>query len=142
MRAEIATPFSGVYAAAKAAIRSFSDSLRFEVARYGIKVAVVSPFHVKTGLPQVPVMKPGSTYAARVQRARDNRDRDIARGAEPDAIAAIVVRIVKARRPRGWYTAGRGSGLMAFLIRHLPRRLAESVASRKFDLPGTKDGMT
>jgi short-subunit dehydrogenase len=135
MRAEIATPFSGVYAAAKAALGSFTDSLRLEVARFGVKVAVVCPFHVKTGLPQVPVMKTGSTYAARVHQARANRDRDIARGVEPEAIAAIVVRIVKARRSRGWYTAGRGSGLMAFLIKHLPRNLAESISSRRFDLP-------
>lgn len=135
IRAEIATPFSGVYAAAKAAIRSFSDSLRLEVARYGVRVAVVSPFHVKTGLPQVPVIKPGSPYEARVRQARENRDRDIARGSDAAVIGALVVRIVKARRPRGWYTAGRGAGVMAFLIRHLPRRVAESIASRKFDLP-------
>ena len=142
MRAEIATPFSGVYAAAKAAIKSFSDSLRLEVARFGVKVAVVSPFHVRTGLPQVPVMQPRSPYAARVQQARDNRDRDIAHGAGPDEIAALVVRIVKTRHPRGWYTAGRSSGLLSFLIRHLPRRLAESIASRKYDLPIGHEGMT
>jgi short-subunit dehydrogenase len=140
MRAEIATPFSGVYAAAKAALRSFSDSLRMEVARHGVRVAVVSPFHVKTGLPQVTVMKPGSAYEARVRQARENRDRDIARGSDPAVIAAVVLRFVKARRPRGWYTAGRGAGLMAFLIRHLPRRLSESISSRKFDLPAGRAG--
>jgi NAD(P)-dependent dehydrogenase (short-subunit alcohol dehydrogenase family) len=129
-----------VYAAAKAALRSFSDSLRMEVARYGVRVAVISPFHVKTGLPQVPVMKPGSPYEARVRQARENRDRDIARGPDASVIAALVVRIVKARRPRGWYAAGRNAGLLAFLIRHLPRRLAESIASRKYDLPVGRAG--
>lgn len=138
MRAEIATPFSGAYAAAKAALRSFTDSLRLEVARYGVKAAVVSPFHVKTGLPQVPVMEPGSPYAARVQQARENRDRDIARGSDAAAIAALVLRIVNERRPRGWYTAGRHARLLAFLVRHLPRRVAEAVASRKYDLPAPR----
>jgi len=135
MRSEIATPFSGVYAAAKAALRSFTDSLRLEVGRFGVKVALVSPFHVRTGLPQEQVMKPHSEYTARVRQARRKRDRDIERGPGPEDVAALVVRILKARRPRGWYTVGRLAGVRAFLIRHLPRRAAESVASRKYDLP-------
>ena len=135
IRSEIATPFSGVYAAAKAALRSFTDSLRLEVSRFGVKVALVSPFHVRTGLPQVQVMRQRSPYADRVRQTRRNRDQGIARGAEPDDVAALVVRIVKARRPRGWYTVGRNAGVQAFLIRHLPRRTAEAIASRRFDLP-------
>ena len=135
IRSEIATPFSGIYAAAKAALRSFTDSLRLEVARFGVKVAVVSPFAVRTGLPQEQVMKPRSPYSARVRQARRKRDRDIARGASPEDMAALVVRILKTRRPRGWYTVGRYAGVLAFLIRHPPRRTAESVASRNYDLP-------
>jgi short-subunit dehydrogenase len=137
MRSEIATPFTGVYSAVKAALRSFSDSLRLEVARFGVKVVLVSPFHVRTGLPQVPVMKPHSPYAARVRQAERGRDRDIARGAAPEDVAALVVRIVKARRARGWYTVGRNAAVLAFLIRHLPRRAAETIASRN---RGLSDG--
>jgi short-subunit dehydrogenase len=135
IRSEIATPFHGVYAAAKAALRSFTDSLRMEVARDGVKVVVVSPFPVRTGLPQEQVMRPRSPYAARVRQARRIRDRDIARGVDPAEVAALVVRVVGMRRPGGWYTAGRNARLLSFLIRHLPRKLAESVASRKYDLP-------
>jgi short-subunit dehydrogenase len=135
MRAEIATPFSGAYAAAKAALRSFTDALRLEVARHGVRVAVLSPFHVRTGLPQVPVLRPGSPYEARVRRARESRDRDIAHGPDASHVARLVVRIVNARRPRGWYTAGRNARLLAFLVRHLPRSLAETLAAGKYDLP-------
>jgi short-subunit dehydrogenase len=135
MRSEIATPFSGVYAAAKAALRSFTDALRVEAGRFGVRVVLVSPFHVRTGLPQLQVMKPRSPYAARVRNARRNRDRDIAQGAAPEDVAALLMRIVRTRRPRGWYTVGRNSGIRAFLIRHLPRRMAEAIASRKYDVP-------
>lgn len=135
MRSEIATPFSGVYAAAKAALGSFTDSLRLEVARFGVKVALVSPFHVRTGLPQEPVTAPRSTYAERVRHARERRDRDIARGVGPEAVADVVMRILKTRRPRGRYTVGRAAGMLAFLIRHLPRAAAELAACRRYDLP-------
>ncbi len=135
MRSEIATPFSGVYAAAKAAMRSFTDSLRLEVARFGVKIVVLSPFHIRTSLPQVQVMRPRSPYAARVRQARRNRDQGMAHGAGPEAVAAMVVRIVKARRPRGWYTVGKNAGVLAFLIRHLPRHISEAIASRMYDLP-------
>ena len=100
-----------------------------------MNVVLVSPFHVRTGLPMVPVMRRRSPYADRVRRARLNRDLGIAHGAEPDDVAALVVRIVEARRPRGWYTTGNHAGVLAFLIRHLPRRMAEAIASRKYDLP-------
>lgn len=135
MRSEIATPFSGAYAAAKAALSSFTGSLRLEVARFGVKVVMVSPFHVRTGLPQRQLMRSDSPYAARVRQARQGRDRDIARGVEPAAVAYLVVRVLEQSRPRGWYTVGRNARLLAFLIRHLPRRLAEAIASRKYDLP-------
>lgn len=135
MRSEIATPFSGAYAAAKAALSSFTGSLRLEVARFGVKVVMVSPFHVRTGLPQRQLMRSGSPYAPRVRRAQRSRDRDIARGVEPAAVADLVARVLEHRRSRGWYTVGRHARLLAFLIRHLPRRLAEAVACRKYDLP-------
>jgi dehydrogenase/reductase SDR family protein 7B len=38
------------YAASKHALQAFSDSLRAEVARYNIKVSVISPGYIATAL--------------------------------------------------------------------------------------------
>lgn len=42
--------FRFAYAASKHALQAFSDSLRAEVARYNIKVSVISPGYVATNL--------------------------------------------------------------------------------------------
>lgn len=43
-------PLAGVYAATKGAIESFSDSLRREVAHFGISVSLIEPCYVATSL--------------------------------------------------------------------------------------------
>jgi short-subunit dehydrogenase len=43
-------PLAGVYAATKGAIESFSDSLRREVAHFGISVSLIEPCYVATNL--------------------------------------------------------------------------------------------
>lgn len=43
-------PLAGIYAATKGAIESFSDSLRREVAHFGISVSIIEPCYVATGL--------------------------------------------------------------------------------------------
>jgi NAD(P)-dependent dehydrogenase (short-subunit alcohol dehydrogenase family) len=43
-------PLGGVYAATKGAIESFSDSLRREVAHFGVSVSIIEPCYVATNL--------------------------------------------------------------------------------------------
>ena len=45
-----ATPFLGAYRASKAAISAFSETLRIEVAPFGIRVVEIMPGAVKTGM--------------------------------------------------------------------------------------------
>ena len=47
--AKMATPKSSVYAASKFAVRGFTDSLRMEMARFGVYVTAVHPGPVATG---------------------------------------------------------------------------------------------
>jgi short-subunit dehydrogenase len=50
MMGEIATPFASTYAASKAALTRFSDSLRMELAPFNIKVATIKPGGVKSDI--------------------------------------------------------------------------------------------
>ena len=78
IRSEAPSPFSSLYSAAKAAVRSFAQTLRMEVAEYGVRVAVVAPWHIRTTLPQEILLRKGSPYADAVRRVKANRDRSIA----------------------------------------------------------------
>jgi len=136
MRSEAPTPFSSFYSATKAALRSFSECLRMEVKGYGVTVALVAPFYIRTTLPQEKQFAARSPYAAAVRRVKERRDRLIGAAPEPLAVARTVLRILASRRPRVFYTAGRAAGVQAFLARHLPRSIVEAVAARRFNLRG------
>ena len=76
-----ALPFLGPYAASKHALEAIADSLRVELAPWGISVSIVEPASVKTaiwtkGAAQADVMRAGIShdrdelYAARIERFR------------------------------------------------------------------------
>jgi short-subunit dehydrogenase len=138
MRSEAPTPFSSFYSASKAALRSFSECLRMEVKKYGITVSLIAPFLIHTTLAQEKQFAAKSPYAEAVQRVKESRDRMIARAAEPQTVARVVLKILAAARPRAFYTAGRAAGLQAFLARHLPRRIVEAGVARRFRLHDPK----
>ena len=136
MRGEAPTPFSSFYSATKAALRSFSECLRMEVREYGVTVALVAPFYIRTTLPQEKQFAARSPYAAAVRRVKESRDRLLGAAPGPEAVARTVLKILSAHRPRAFYTAGRAAGLQAFLARHLPRRIVEAATARRFGFRG------
>ena len=138
MRGEVPTPFSSFYSASKAAMRSFSECLRMEVKEYGVTVSMIAPIYIRTTLPQEKQYSAKSTYVDAVRRVKESRDRLIAGAAHPQAVARVVMKILSARRPRAFYTAGRAAGVQAFLARHLPRRVVEANMAHKFNLRGPK----
>jgi 1-acylglycerone phosphate reductase len=89
--ARVPYPFSAAYNASKAAVASYSDALRIELAPLGIKVITVYMGVVKTGLFHPVSFDPNGLYAAAeagvVQRGRDN----MAKGASPEEFARGVV---------------------------------------------------
>jgi NAD(P)-dependent dehydrogenase (short-subunit alcohol dehydrogenase family) len=132
MKGEVPSPFSSMYASTKAALRAFAGCLRMEVRRFGIRVSVIAPLYIRTTLPQDVQMAPGSPYADAVRRVKESRDAMLGAAADPAVMARIVTRILESRAPRAFYTAGRLSGIQAFLARHLPRGMVEANMARRF----------
>jgi short-subunit dehydrogenase len=133
VRSEVPMPFFSAYSAAKAALRSWSDALRMELAPFGVRVTLLAPFDVRTSLPLAQAARDGSPYAKRLAFALENRGRQLATGADPRIVARAVVRLLRERRPPGFRTVGKRTGLTAVLLRHAPRRLVERIVRRTYD---------
>ena len=58
IQGRVATPLDGAYSASKYALESFSETLHYELAHFGIRVVIIEPGYTAPG------MKPGEREPA------------------------------------------------------------------------------
>ncbi|HVW81427.1 MAG TPA: oxidoreductase [Mycobacteriales bacterium] len=134
-------PFGGWYHATKFAVEGLSDSLRLEVAPFGIKVVIIEPAGIRTewsGIAADNLRKASgeSAYAAHVDGVAaflDLADRPAFTSAS-SVVAKKIVKAATARRPRTRYATGKGAGSILFTRWLLPARVFDSVMRFTFAL--------
>jgi NAD(P)-dependent dehydrogenase (short-subunit alcohol dehydrogenase family) len=125
-------PFQSFYSASKFALEGFTESLRYEVSPFGVRVALVEPGDVKTGFTGSRVLAAGadssSAYAAVFSKCMGIVEKEERQGVSPEAIAKLVCRIIEGKSKRPRYSCGHFSQrLSAVLKRLLPGRLFEAI---------------
>ncbi|MDN4601539.1 SDR family oxidoreductase [Paenibacillus sp. F6_3S_P_1C] len=142
---KVSMPGFGIYSAAKFAMEAINDSLRREMASFGLKVIMITPGGVSTGLSEQ-----GITTAERLaklmtpdQHRRHDRLFDAVKaqaetwakdGIRPEKVAAVISRAIHERKPRTRYTAGRDSALLTRLVRILPDKLLDRMLRSQMKL--------
>ncbi len=119
-------PFTGVYAVTKSAIEKYAYSLRMEVQLLGIKVSVIRPGAVKTGL--LDVSKAGidrfcnntKLYPCNADRFRKIVNTVEARNVPPERIAKTAFKAFEAKHPKYVYSVNRNPYLL--MMNLLPKR--------------------
>lgn len=141
MGGRFAFPTGGYYHASKYAVEALSDSLRFEVAPFGIAVSLIEPGLIRTGFEamakrtlagsEVPTGPYGRlTTASRDATTKNYRSRLIA--AEPDAVARVIERAATARRPRPRYVITAAARFMIHTRRLLGARVFDAFLRTQF----------
>jgi len=129
-----AFPFIPFYNAAKFAVLGFSESLRLELDPLGIRVGILLPGAVKTGIWQRTQASLDETlasldadqkavYAYNLQRANTLSSALEREGLPPEAVAVRIQSILEGPFHRFRYSVGRDAILVGLLIRLLPARL-------------------
>lgn len=133
----IAVPFQGIYSASKFALEGFSESLRMEVAPFGIRVVLIEPGDHRTALTE----NRRRTAASQTNQAyRDRGNRAIARmaadeqaGATPEAAARLLYRVLNLSHPRLRYTVGPAHERAAIWLKRLaPYAIVEKAIARYY----------
>lgn len=137
------SPMGGWYHASKAALDSLADTLRLEVAPFGIDVVVVQPGRVdtpwhETALADLETRTAGTEYARAGRATAAYHRKAPAAMVQPlDDAAAAVVRAATTARPRIRYVIGPGSRMAITLPQLLPARWWDRLTARAFGISGS-----
>ena len=132
-----ALPFLGAYAMSKFALEAFADSLRIEVAPWGIHVAIVEPGTIATAMWTKPQRaledfppELAERYGARIEKFRRlAQQRSSERGVPPLEVAKAVEHALTAPTPRTRYIVGPDAKRRA-RVQLLPDRWRDRVLTR------------
>ncbi|WP_081809022.1 SDR family NAD(P)-dependent oxidoreductase [Mycobacterium sp. URHB0044] len=134
---KVAMATYGPYAATKFALEAVSDSLRRELAPFGVHVVVVEPGAVRTEMlgraiaaanDLVPAMTPDQRrrYGGLMQAVNTQAATSTKSGLPADAAAVVIADAITARKPRTRYTVGREAALIR-VVRFLPDRALDRI---------------
>ena len=137
---KVAMATYGPYAGTKFALEAISDSLRREMAPFGVGVVVVEPGAVRTEMPRRAIASAhemASAMTAEQHRrygplvhaitAQTAAHTTSGSGVAADAAAKVIAKAITARKPRIRYTVGRDAALITRLARLLPDRTLDRV---------------
>jgi NADP-dependent 3-hydroxy acid dehydrogenase YdfG len=144
MGGRLTFPGAGIYHSTKYALESISDSLRFEVRGFGVKVVLIEPGLIVTGFGDV---ASGSANAI-ADGAYADFNRHVAQltsdaysgpmsklGGGPETVAATVAKAITARRPRARYAVTPSAHLMINQRRITPDRLWDPMMRLAYPTP-------
>jgi len=140
--AHVATPFSGAYCATKFALRAISDTLRLELAPFGIQVVQVEPGPIRTRFADNAAARAARLLGRRdtpfefLRPAIEGRTRRSQRGAAPaSSVADAILRAAVARRPATRYPVTWQTRALKLTRSLLPDRALDLILARVFGLP-------
>jgi NAD(P)-dependent dehydrogenase (short-subunit alcohol dehydrogenase family) len=137
----LAAPLLGAYSASKFALEGLSDTLRLELAPFGIEVSLVEPGPIRTPIfektnadaeARLETLPPEaqSQYTSMVGAMRAIGQERARRAISPESVAQAVAHALGAARPRTRYRVGLDAKLEFALARLLPDRARDFVLSR------------
>ncbi|WP_131785443.1 SDR family oxidoreductase [Protofrankia symbiont of Coriaria ruscifolia] len=128
----IVSPMLGAYTASKFALAALTDTLRLELAPWGIGVVLVEPGAVATPIWQTATASADQLlatlpptvdklYGAQIAAAHASARRNDAAGIPPEEVAKVIAHALTTRRPRTRYLVGRDARIASAVARLPPR---------------------
>ena len=132
-------PLGAWYHATKFAVEGFSDSLRLELAPFGIQVVIIEPGPIITewntiSRDSLTEVSRGGAYEAHAGRVRKTMERGDSgwAGSQPVVVARKIVKAATTARPRVRYPVGKGAGSIVLARRLMPDRAFDAMINSKY----------
>ncbi|MEH0154120.1 SDR family oxidoreductase [Limibacter armeniacum] len=129
-----ALPYYSSYCATKFALSGFTQSLRSEMMDFGVKVVLIEPNDIGTSIVPEFLCRNEAEYYPMANKVREKVKANMAHAESPQIIVNAVVNAIEKRDTKPVYVAGGNAGLLKFVKRLLPDKLAEKIIRNSYDL--------
>jgi NAD(P)-dependent dehydrogenase (short-subunit alcohol dehydrogenase family) len=132
-------PFGAWYHATKYAVEGLSNSMRVEVAPFGIDVVLIAPAAIITewntiardSLLEVSGDTAYATYAKKAHKVMVAADRPVL-GSGPDVVGRKIAKAATTKRPKAVYPVGKGARMIRSSVDLMPPAAFDQVISRTY----------
>ncbi len=141
LTARVSFPFAGPYSSSKAALAAMTHAMRRELAPLGVRVSLVEPGNVKTGIWDKHIGSVETLLARSLPEARRLYERALradiemvrglrAGGADPRSVARAVLHSIDSEKPRSRYPVGLDARIFSVLLRFFPTAVSDRLVAR------------
>lgn len=137
-------PFESIYSASKFAITGMVLSLKYEVAPFGIQVALIEPAQVSTTFAaKIHVLPPqGSVYRDRARRFIERDNELIKTAPTPPYAAKKIMKVIEAKKPSLFNQIDFMSSFFLGLNQFLPRWMRDAILVNHMHIKVSRTGGT
>lgn len=145
----VPAPFSGIYAISKFAIMGITNSLRLELAPFGIQATSIEPAAMDTPMTANPDENMAKTWASmpphikelyypKIEYAQSIMNAQMKEADPPIVLAKIILKALKKKKMRMRYTGGKGAKNLPKIIRLLGENTFESMLKKNLKINPTQ----
>ena len=128
----VSIPMQSQYSASKYALEAFTDAVRMEMRKYGVRACIIEPGDTKTGFTDARMMQEANDYGSVFARSIAKMAKDEQNGRSPDSVAKIAVALAGRRNPPARVPVGLDYKALMVLLRILPDRAKELILSKLY----------
>ena len=132
----VSIPMQSQYSASKFALEAFTDAVRMEMRRYGVRACIVEPGDTKTGFTAARVMqspdRDTDQYGGTLKKSVARMASDEQNGISPETVARAVLTLAGKKNPPARVPVGLKYRVLMQLLRIVPDRGKEMVLSRLY----------
>ena len=131
----VSIPMQSQYSASKYALEAFTDAVRMEMKKYGVKACIIEPGDTKTGFTDARQMDGESGYGSVFSKSIAKMAKDEQNGRSPESVAKVALALAGKKNPPARVPVGLDYKALMLLLRVMPDRAKEFILSKLY-LPG------
>lgn len=131
----VSIPMQSQYSASKYALEAFTDAVRMEMKKYGVRACIIEPGDTKTGFTEARQMEGKPEYGSVFSKSIAKMASDEQNGRSPESVAKVALALAGRKNPPARIPVGLEYKALMMLLRIMPDRAKELILSKLY-LPG------